>query len=46
MIKKCITLLGIMGFILLVCAPIIGVFGLWIGIIIVIGIIAYVTDSI
>lgn len=45
MIGKLITLALFMLFILLVCAPIIETFGLWLGVIIILGIIAYVTDS-
>lgn len=45
MCRKVITLIVIMGFVLLVCAPLVGIFGVTIGSIIAIFILAYLSEK-
>lgn len=45
MCKKVITLIAVMGFVLFVCAPLVGVFGVTIGSIIAILLLAYLSEK-
>lgn len=45
MCRKVITLIAVMGFVLFVCAPLVGVFGVTIGSIIAILLLAYLSEK-
>ena len=45
MCKKVITLIAVMGFVLFVCAPLVGVFGVTIGNIIAVLLLAYLSEK-
>lgn len=45
MCKKVITLIAVMGFVLFVCTPLVGVFGVTIGSIIAVLLLAYLSEK-
>nr|DAR89818.1 MAG TPA: hypothetical protein [Caudoviricetes sp.] len=45
MCKKILTLIAVMGFVLFICAPLVGVFGVTIGSIIAVLLLAYLSEK-